>query len=392
MGRVYLDWNASAPMRAEARDALTAAFALSGNPSSVHGEGRAARATIERAREQVAALVGADPRNVIFTSGGTEANVLALSPLVQVGSDKRPFDRLLVSAIEHPSVLCGGRFDAARVETVPVTAGGLLDLVALEQRLDALTRDKLHVMVSVMAANNETGAIQPLREAAEIVHRHGGMLHVDAIQAAGRMPLDIAALDADLMTLSAHKLGGAKGAGAVIRRDESIHFADPLIRGGGQERGTRAGTENVAAIAAFGAAAATVAGNLAAEVAHMAALRDRLEASLRAATPQAVIFGAEAARLPNTTLVAMPGGKAETLVIGFDLDGVAVSSGSACSSGKVAPSHVLAAMGVPVELARGAIRVSTGRATSETDVDRFLEIWQKLVKSLSSAMKQGLAA
>ena len=386
--RVYLDWNASAPIRVEARDALAAALDLSGNPSSVHGEGRAARALVEQAREEVAALVSADPRNVIFTSGGTEANALALTPFIESGTEKRPFDRLLVSAIEHPSVRAGGRFAAGKVEEIPVRGNGAVDLVALERMLAGGGR----ALVSIMAANNETGVIQPVADATAIVHRHGGLLHVDAVQAAGRMLLDINALGADLMTLSAHKFGGAKGAGALIKRDDALHFPDSLIKGGGQERGSRAGTENVAAIAAFGAAATAVKAGLAAEVRHMAALREQSEAGLRALTPDAVIFGAEAERLPNTTLVAMPGGKAETLVIGFDLDGIAVSSGSACSSGKVAPSHVLAAMGVPAELARGAIRVSTGPATTEADIERLLIVWQKLVKSLSNGMKRGLAA
>jgi cysteine desulfurase len=388
--RTYLDWNASTPLRPQAREAFHAALGLSGNPSSVHGEGRVARNAIEQAREQVAALAGADARNVIFTSGGTEANALALSPSVQTADDKRPFERLLVSAIEHPSVLAGGRFDPARVGQVPANADGAIDLMALAQRLEALAGQR--VLVSLMAANNETGVIQPVREAADIVHRHGGMLHADAVQAAGRIALDIAALGADLLTLSAHKIGGAKGAGALIKRSENIHFADPLIRGGGQERGSRAGTENVAAIAAFGAAAAAMTANSATEIAQMMRLRDRLESSLRTATPEAVIFGADAARLPNTTLVAIPGAKAETLVIAFDLDGVAVSSGSACSSGKVAPSHVLAAMGVEPALARGAIRVSTGPATTEAEIDRFLNVWQTLNKSLSNGVKRGLAA
>jgi cysteine desulfurase len=386
--RVYLDWNASAPLRIEAREAARAALELTGNPSSVHGEGRAARRLIEEGRGEVAALVGADPRNVIFTSGGTEANALALSPSVEQGADRAPRDRLLISAIEHPSVRAGGRFAARDIEEIPVRADGVVDLATLEQRLPKGGR----VLVSLMAANNETGVVQPVAVAAEIVHRHGGLLHVDAVQAAGRMPLDINALGADLLTLSAHKIGGAKGAGALIKRDEALHFADPLIRGGGQERGSRAGTENVAAIAAFGAAAAACQKALLAETAHMVALRDRLEAGLHALTPEAVIFGAETQRLPNTTLVAIPGAKAETLVIGFDLDGVAVSSGAACSSGKVAPSHVLAAMGVPAELARGAIRISIGPATTEAEIGRFLEVWQKLVKSLSNGMKRGLAA
>ena len=390
-GRAYLDWNASAPLREAARDVLCAALDA-GNPSSVHGEGRAARALVEQARADVAALVNADPGNVIFTSGGTEANALALSPSIEVGADKAPRDRLLVSGIEHPSVLAGGRFARDAIEIAPVTADGVVDLVVLAQRLEALARDKKRAMVSLMAANNETGVIQPVADAAEIVHQHGGLLHVDAVQAAGRMPLDIAALGADLLTLSAHKLGGPKGAGALIRRDESLHFAEPLIRGGGQEKGARAGTENVAAIAAFGSAAKALRSGLETEIQQMAALRERLEAGLRAVTPEAVIFGASAPRLPNTTLVAMPGGRAETLVIGFDLDGVAVSSGSACSSGKVAPSHVLAAMGVNAELARGAIRVSTGPASNVTDIERFLTVWQRLTKSLSKGTKPGLAA
>jgi len=385
VARTYLDWNASAPLRVEARAALSGAFALTGNPSSVHHEGRAARQMVEEARGAVAALVGAEARNVIFTAGGTEANALALTPSHHAGP-RRPFDRLLVSAIEHPSVLAGGRFAPAGVEKIPVDPSGVVDLGALERRLEALGDQR--ALVSLMAANNETGVIQPVAQAAEIVHRNGGLLHVDAVQAAGRIALDIAALGADLLTLSAHKIGGAQGAGALVKRDESLQI-DPLIRGGGQERGSRAGTENVAAIAAFGAAAAAANANLAAESAYMAKLRDRLEAGLRA---DAVIFGAAAARLPNTSLAAMPGARAETLVIGFDLDGVAISSGSACSSGKVAPSHVLAAMGVPAELARGAIRVSIGPATTEAEIDRFLKVWQTLAKSLSRGMKQGLAA
>jgi cysteine desulfurase len=382
-GRVYLDWNATAPLRPAAREAMRTALDLCGNPSSVHGEGRAARRVIEEARGEVAALVGADPRNVIFTSGGTEANALALSPVNG--------QRLLVSAIEHPSVLAGGRFSPQDIEQVPVDMDGIVDLAALEQRLEAVTRDGLRPLVSLMAANNESGVIQPVAAASEIVHRAGGLLHVDAVQAAGRIALDMETLGADLMTLSAHKLGGAKGAGALIRRDESIKI-DPLIRGGGQERGSRAGTENAAAVAAFAAAAAAVRAGFDAEVPHMAALRDRLEAGLRNLTPEAIIYGANVARLPNTTLVAMPGAKAETFVIAFDLDALAVSSGAACSSGKVAPSHVLAAMGVAPALARGAIRVSLGPTTTEAEIDRFLQVWQKLAQSLSIREKRGQAS
>jgi cysteine desulfurase len=372
--RTYLDWNATAPLRPAAREAMLAALALFGNPSSVHAEGREARRAVTTARRQVAALVGADPRNVIFTSGGTEANVLALAP--------GACSRLIVSAVEHPSVLAGGRF--AAVEQLAVTSDGVIDLAALELSL----RGGARALVSVMAANNETGVIQPIAAVADLVHRHGGLLHVDAVQAAGRIALDMADLDADLLTLSAHKIGGPKGAGALVRHNDDVGVV-PLITGGGQELRFRAGTENLAAIAGFGAAAAAV--NLVAEREHMLALRERLEAGLRVITPDAVIFGSAVERLPNTTLVAVPGGKAETLVIACDLAGVAVSSGSACSSGKVAASHVLAAMGVVPELARGALRLSTGPTTTESDIETMLNVWRNLRKSLSKT-GQGLAA
>src|SRR4051794_25751514 len=382
--RVYLDWNATAPLRPAAREAACAALDLCGNPSSVHGEGRAARRLVEEARGQVAALVNADPRNVTFTSGGTEANALALAP-------SGGCTRLLASAVEHPSVLAGGRFAAQAIERVPVDADGVIDLAVLGDRLAECAREGVRALVSLMAANNETGVIQPVAQAADIVHRHGGLLHVDAVQAAGRVGLDITALGADFMTLSAHKLRGLQGVGALVRRDEAV-LVEPLVKGGGQERGARAGTESVVAIAAFGAAARAAGADLAAEVLHMATLRERLETRLRAITPEALIFGAAVDRLPNTTQVAMPRGKAETLVIAFDLEGIAVSSGAACSSGKVAPSHVLAAMGVAGERARAAIRISLGPSTTETDIDRLLQVWQKLAQSLSIAEKRGLAA
>jgi cysteine desulfurase len=246
-------------------------------------------------------------------------------------------------------------------------------------------------LVSIMLANNETGVVQPVAEAAAIVHAANGLLHVDAVQAAGRIPCDIGALSADLLTLSAHKIGGSKGAGALVRARDDIHFADPLVRGGGQERGLRAGTENVAGIAAFGAAAATARWQMAEEAAHMRALRDSLESGLKAISPRAVIFGTEAGRLPNTTLFSVDGMKAETAVIAFDLEGVAVSSGAACSSGKVQPSHVLAAMGVSPALTRGAIRVSLGWTTTKADVEMYLDAWRKLATALSKNPR-GIAA
>lgn len=386
--RAYFDWNATAPLRPEARAAMLAALDSPGNASSVHAEGRAARRLIEEARAQVAALIGAEAKNVTFTSGATEANMLALAPALEIGGRKEPRDRLFVSAVEHPSVRSGGRFAAGQVEELPVDGDGVVDLAELERRIGMAERP----LVSVMLANNETGVIQPIAQIAEIVHRAGGLLHVDAVQGAGRIDCDIGALGADLMTLSSHKIGGPQGAGALIRRSD-IHIAEPLIRGGGQERGLRAGTENVAAIAGFGAACAAANGTRQADATRMAALRDRLEAGIKAITPQAVVFGAGAARLPNTTLFAVPGMKAETALIAFDLNGIALSSGSACSSGKVQASHVLAAMGVEPELARGAIRASLGWNTSETHVESLLNAWMRVVSSLlKRATNEGIAA
>ncbi|HEX4408343.1 MAG TPA: cysteine desulfurase family protein [Xanthobacteraceae bacterium] len=385
--RSYFDWNATAPLRPEAREAIEAALSLSGNPSSVHAEGRAARRVIETAREQVAALVGAKPSDVFFTSGGTEANMLTLTPAIETASERRPRTRLLVSAVEHVSVRAGGRFAREAIEDIPVTADGRVDLAALEVAAGKTERP----LVSLQLANNETGVIQPMADAGRIVHAAGGFLHVDAVQGGGRIACNIGALGADFLILSAHKIGGPKGVGAVIRASEDIHISDPLIRGGGQERGLRAGTENVAGIAGFGAAAAVATQNQAAEAVYMRRLRDALETGLKAVAPGAVIFGAEAERLPNTTLFAAEGLKAETAVIAFDLEGIAVSSGAACSSGKVQPSHVLAAMGVSPPLLRGAVRVSVGWTTTETDVEMFLNAWRKLATALSKG-RQGIAA
>ena len=388
MDRTYLDWNATAPLRPEARAAVAAALELAGNPSSVHAEGRAARRLVEEAREKVAALAGADPALVTFTSGGTEANMLALTPDLQSGEKKGVCPRLLVSAIEHVSVRAGGRFAPEAVEEIAVTPKGVVDLNSLATRLAALKGERM--LVSVMLANNETGVIQPISDIAAIVHEAGALLHVDAVQAAGRISCDIDALGTDLLTLSAHKLGGPKGAGALIRGNDRLHLP-ALVKGGGQERGLRAGTENVAAIAGFGAAVEAAKRELKADAARMASLRDRLEAGLKAATPQVVIFGAEAERVPNTTLFALPGAKAETAVIALDLEGFAVSSGAACSSGKVQSSHVLTAMGAAPELARGGIRVSLGWNTTEFDIDGFLNAWIKVARALLKETR-GMAA
>jgi cysteine desulfurase len=382
--RVYLDWNATTPLRREAKEAMAAAWNLAGNPSSVHTEGRQARRLVEEARHAVAEAVGALPRNVIFTSGGTEANALALSPGLRTTSG-HPAERLLVSAIEHASVLAGGQFPTHSVGTVGVTSSGVLDLGRLAEALESGPP----ALVSLMLANNETGAIQPVTEAAEIVHAAGGVLHVDAIQAFGKIPVNLKALDADLITLSAHKIGGPKGAGTLILAEQVQRLA-PLLRGGGQELGHRAGTENVAAIAGFGAAVEAAAGTLDSDAGRLETLRNRLESGLRH-TPGLVIFADNVTRVPNTTLFTVPGLKAETAVIGFDLAGIAVSSGSACSSGKVQRSYVLDAMGFGAEFANGAVRLSMGWSTTDADIDRCLEAWRKLVGTLLKGERRNTA-
>jgi cysteine desulfurase len=388
--RTYLDWNATAPLREEARRAFADALGAIGNPSSVHAEGRAARRLIEQARAQVAELVGAEPANVVFTSGGTEANTLALTPLIETATEKMPRGALLVSSVEHPSVRAGGRFPADAIIELPVDPDGRLNLAGLAQALAGVSRP----LVSVMLANNETGVIQPVAEAAALVHAAGGLFHVDAVQAAGRIACDVSALGADLIAVSAHKIGGPKGVGALIRRHDDIHFPDPLIRGGGQERGARGGTENLPGIVAFGAAAAAAGAQMPDETSRMLALRQKIEEGLRAVAPDTVIFGASAPRLPNTTMFAVPGAKAETAIIALDLEGVAVSSGAACSSGKVQASHVLEAMGYAPSLTQAALRISVGWTTTEADVERFQNAWRKAYGALSKALtaKRGMAA
>jgi len=311
----------------------------------------------------------------VFSSGGTEANALALTPGLRRAAGE-PVRRLLVSAIEHTSVLSGGRFSAEAIGTIKVTGSGLVDLDHLAERL----AEGAPALVSVMLANNETGAIQPVAEIADIVRAAGGLLHVDAIQALGKITFDIKSMRADLITLSAHKIGGLKGVGALVMA-EDVQGLEPLLRGGGQELGRRAGTENVAGIAAFGAAVRAAMAALQGDAERLVGLRRRLEAGLRE-TPGMILFSVDSPRLPNTTLFTVPGLKAETAVIGFDLAGIAVSSGSACSSGKVQPSHVLAAMGFDRELAQGAVRLSLGWSTSEADIDLALEAWRKLADVL----------
>jgi cysteine desulfurase len=371
--RSYLDYNATAPLRDEVRAAVVETLAMPGNPSSVHAEGRAARHAVEAARAKVSALVGVDPEQVIFTSGATEANALALAP--RAGENWRCH----VSAVEHPSVLSGGRFAREAVSRFPVTADGVANLEILAELLSGSHRAGSRSFVSLMAANNETGAIQPVAEAARIVHDAGGVFHTDAVQVAGRIALDMEALGADSLSLSAHKIGGPKGVGALVMGNGAS--VEPLIKGGSQERRRRAGTENVAGIAGFGVAAELALADLA-KGSEIARLRDELEQAALAIAPDAVVLSARVARLPNTTCLAVPGIKAETLVIGLDLAGVAISAGSACSSGKVETSHVLGAMGVSEDLARGAIRLSLGFASDRHDINSFLKAFGELIGRL----------
>jgi cysteine desulfurase len=371
--RSYLDYNATAPLRPEVREAIVAALDAYGNPSSVHAEGREARALIESARAKVAALASARAEDVIFTSGGSEANALALA--AQAGEAWHCY----ISAVEHPSVLAGGRFYRESTTRIPVSGDGVTDLDVLAAELAKHHLGGWRPFVSLMAANNETGAIQPVAAAAEIVHAAGGLLHTDAVQVAGRQPLDFGALGADMMTLSAHKLGGPKGVGVLVLREGVA--VEPLIKGGGQEGRRRAGTENVAGIVGFGVAAELAAAELE-KAAALVSLRDELESRALEVEPGTVVVSGRVARLPNTSCIAVPGTKAETLVIGLDLAQVAVSAGSACSSGRVEASHVLSAMGLSPGLAQGAIRVSLGFGTTSADIERFIGAWGELIKRM----------
>ena len=381
LSRTYLDYNATAPLRPEAREAAVAAMETTGNPSSVHAEGRAARRIVEDARSDVARLAGVATRCVTFVSGGTEAANAALNPQFGAGPGAAPLDRLIVSAGEHLCVLAGHRFPAA--EIAPLRPDGRLDLDWLE----AACRRPGRALLALQGANNETGVVQPVVEAAALVHAAGGLVFCDAVQMAGRMDCSIAALGADALMLSAHKIGGMKGAGALVTARAGISLGAPLTRGGGQERNHRAGTEAVTAIAAFGAAARACRPETASEAARLIGLRDRLAEAVRSVVADAVIFSEAAPRLPNTVYFAAPGVEAATLMIALDLAGVAVSSGSACSSGKVAPSHVLAAMGVHPDLARGAIRLSLGWASGETDVERFAEAFRSVIARVRTARR-----
>jgi cysteine desulfurase len=371
----YFDWNATAPLRPAARQAMADALELTGNPSSVHVAGRAARAMVERARLQILDSVGAPKANLIFTASGTEALNLALRGLVHAAAEKgERFTRLIVSAVEHDCVLQTARALEAdtpglRLSAIAPNAHGVVEPDSLRR---TLMEGKGRALVAIMLANNETGVLNPIPKLAKVAREQGAAFVCDAVQAWGRIPVDANVLNVDALVLSAHKGGGPKGAGALIVK-EGVTLS-PQLRGGGQEFGLRAGTHNVAAIAGFGAAGPFDAG----EWSRLGESRDALERDLLAAAPEAVIYGREAPRLPNTICIGLPGLTAETQVIALDMDGVAVSAGAACSSGKVRPSHVLTAMGASPEAAAAAIRISFGPSTSAADFTRLLKAWTAL--------------
>lgn len=383
--RIYLDHNAGSPLRPQVKDAVIEALDLAANGSAIYEEGRKAKGLIERSRQSIADMVGAAPSGVTFTSGGSEANSTILQPRMTVKGQPNTLDRLLVSATEHDSVLKGGSFLAEQIEIIPVDSDGIVDLGWLSNRLSEIQAAGECALVAVMLANNETGVRQPVEAVGELVAETECFFLCDAIQGPGKLAVDINKIGAHFLTLSAHKLGGPQGVGAIVRRTESYAF-QPLIRGGGQEKHGRAGTENIAGIHGFGVAADLVNAD-ASSAQHLAALRDAMEQGLKGAR----VLGAGAARLPNTSCIAVPGLTAETMLISLDLQGFAVSSGSACSSGKVSLSHVLQAMGVEDDIARGALRISLGWNTSMDDVKLFTEAFNKMTDALSPKQRDTAA-
>jgi cysteine desulfurase len=364
--RAYLDWNASAPISDQARGAMLAALDLAANASSVHAEGRAARHLIDEARGDVAALVAGKAENVVFTSGATEAAATLLTPRYRMGRSPLAVSRVYVCATDHPCVLSGGQFAADKVTAVGVHETGVVDIPALRDVLTRHDKDEGLALVAMHVANNETGVIQPIAEIGKVAHEAGAIVALDAVQAAGRIPLDISDGSADFLILSSHKIGGPKGAGAIVAAS-GLMMPAPLLPGGGQEHGHRAGTENVAAIAGFGAAAREARAAVA-DTGAVRAMRDAIEAEIVRLAPDAIFYGGGAERLPNTVYFSLPGLKAETAQIAFDIAGVALSAGSACSSGRVGPSHVLKAMGHDGE---GGLRVSIGPRTTSSEVELF---------------------
>lgn len=373
--RLYLDYNASAPLLDEARDAVIAALDILGNPSSVHKEGRAARALVESARRNIASLVNANPAHVFFTSGATEAASTLLTPNYMLGRAPVRMSHLYVGATEHPCVLAGGQFLPENISLIPVFSDGLLRLDELQSALDAHDKASGLPLVAVQAANNETGVLQPIEEIAAVVKAVGGVLVVDAVQAAGRINIDITQNGVDYLIISSHKIGGPKGIGAIIAVSD-LMMPRALVRGGGQEKGHRAGTEALPLIAGFGAAATIAAARLK-NGGWSPDMRDRLETGILEIAAEATIYGQKTPRIPNTTFFSLQEQKAETVQIAFDLAGIALSAGSACSSGKVGPSHVLEAMGF--SNGPGAIRVSLSPDVSTENVDQFLKALEQIV-------------
>ncbi len=392
--RAYLDHNATTPLRPAAAEAMTHALSLVGNPSSIHAEGRAARVAMDKARAQIASAVSGEAKSVIFTSGATEAlnTLLRPSPAIMSHSGARQTNRLLVLATEHSAVLVGGGFALDQIETIPVDGDGLIVLAHLEQRLMELADASgfAPVTVAVQLANSETGVVQPVRAVSQLTDRFGALMVCDAVASFGKIPVDLADLNADAIVVSAHKFGGPKGVGAIILNGDTLQIQQPLLSGGGQEMRRRSGTENVAGIVAMGIAAAEAIAHIRCEADRITALRERLLHGFRTIRPDLTVFGENAPRLPNTLNIGVPGLKSEIAVIALDLGGVAVSSGSACSSGKVKRSHVLDAMGISRELAESALRFSLGWTTTQVDIDKTIAVFTHVAKT--AAQRQEIAA
>ncbi|AMC12911.1 cysteine desulfurase family protein [Liberibacter crescens] len=377
--RIYLDWNATSPLLPEARSVFIEALNEFGNASSIYQEGRKSRQYLECARHALAEFCDTKVENVIFTSSATEAANFVLTPDFYILGQLTRLDSLYISAIEHPAILKGGRFPVNHVYTLPVTSEGVIDLEALSRNLESRNFLSYAPMIAVMLVNNETGIIQPVREVSKIVKKHGGILVVDAVQAAGRIPLSFKEIDADFFIISSHKLGGPIGAGALVSRD-NMRLPKPLLHGGSQENGYRAGTENIPAIRGFSAAVMTMGKGIRERSLYLSELREQLEKGLKAIVPDVLIYGENVTRISNTCFFTFPHVKAETLQIAFDVEGISVSAGSACSSGKVGTSHVLKAMGY--DTVKGALRVSLGPTTSERHIHVFLTVLEKIVKRL----------
>lgn len=361
---VYFDYNATTPPRPEVADAMMEVLQVAGNASAVHASGRAARARVEVARTSISELINADTNQIIFTGSGTEANNQALR-----GSGRK---RIFVSAIEHEAV----RSARADAEFIPVDENGIINLEAIDEMLAASSEP---AQVAVMLANNETGVIQPIAKVSEIAHHHGALVHCDAVQAVGKIPVDVAVLGADSYALSSHKFAGPQGVGVLVMRTPNT--IERFVHGGGQERGLRAGTENVAGIVGLGVAARLAAEALP-KYAKLAELRDELERRLRDIAPDMIVFGQASERLPNTSKMTMPGVPSDTQVMAMDLAGIAISAGSACTAGKVEAPYVLSAMGVADEISNTATRVSLGWRTQAEDLDKFVAAWENLYNRL----------